>query len=631
MVKTDLFNDKLHYLIIILILVIIVYLIYQHLNKNQNQQIENFGMFNKDSNNIDLTELGANPLIERGDSSKIILNPGNTIPTINNIKGSILLGTTGSGWLPFTNNFSKNSSLVINLNGFKRVTHIVTTGIKAFRAFYSKSENDAFSYEEILYKTKGSESDTPRLYFEICDEDFTNLTKFTNLVTADEKPIFASFIKIVPISFTAEKSFQSLCTTDGKRSGTVFQNGTATPGMKLEILGYNNDANPTTTGNSLTFSVINEIGEVLSYNRWTDKTQQKEPRLKIKFTEDGKDVAKQVNSIKFDSVGYKKHITEFSIIYKLKDSNISQTINNIKGNTSSEHKVSNIFQYYFETPIIASEIIIKPTKFGSERGTLGMRIVDVIGFNVNEKQTNVLAEKSRKSYCSAKTEDNKVGSVSELLNQQSEIQQLCDSLELQDQIKENNLRIQKNKQYLIELEEQDKKIAALEQIVEKMKYTREVREKNNDHKMTDQMNKQNKMEEQLKQLLEDRQKNLKQFNIKFKLNQDSLNKMSQLVSNVESANKPPTNEGFTNYTQPQQNQKQNPEYYNQGFYYRPYADETVKTQIIESSEEISPDLRLYQFNNQKFETVQPMKFYEDKILKCTTGCDTNTKLVKKMI
>ena len=35
------------------------------------------------------------------------------------------------------------------------------------------------------------------------------------------------------------------------------------------------------------------------------------------------------------------------------------------------------------------------------------------------------------------------------------------------------------------------------------------------------------------------------------------------------------------------------------------------------------------FNNQKFETVQPMKSYENTVLKCATGCDTNTKFVKK--
>ena len=613
--KNNLFDsNKLYYLIIILILVIVSYLIYQYLTKKE--QIENF------YSAINLTGLGANPLINR-DSSNVIVNPGDSLKD-----KSILLGTSNQGWLPFTDKFSKNTSIIVDLKGFKKVTHLVTTGIKGFKAFYSKSQNDAFSYEEILYKTKGGVSDEPRLYFEICDTDYTTQTIFTDLITADDKPIFASFIKIVPFDFN-ESSFVSLCTDDGKRTGTVF---TSTNGMKLEIFGYNNDSNPTTTGNPLTFKIYNELGVKASDNKWIDTTSKGEPRMKIKFVDDNKEVAKQVNSIQFSSIKDYEYITEFSLSYKLNDSNINQTINNIKGNTSSTTtSETNTFQYYFDTPIIASEIIIRPTKYSSSTKALGMQIDNIFGFDVNEKQTTVLVEKSRKKYCSSKTEDNKSGSVSELLSQQSEIQQLCDSLELQDQIKENNLRIQKNKQYLIELEEQDKKIAALEQIVEKMKHTRAVREKNNDHKMTDQMDKQNKMEEQLKQLLADRQKNLKQFNIKFKLNPNSLEKMSQIVSKIE-ASSPQTQtqtEGFSNYNQP--TIKQNQSGYNQGFYYRPYADETIKTQLVESSEQPSPDLRLYQFNNQKFETVSPMKFYENEVLKCTSGCDTNTKFVKKMI
>jgi hypothetical protein len=635
-------KNKVYCLIIILFLIIVIA---TGINKYFNTQIEHF---NSTPTSIDLTGLGANPLIERGETSKITVNPGGTIKP----GGSILLGTSGKGWIPFDKTFS-NSSLIIDLGGFKRVTHIVTTGIKAFRAFYSKSTNDAFSYEEILYKTKGGEATDPRLYFEICVNDFLNLTKFTDLITADGAPIFASFIKIVPISFS-EKSFQSLC-INGIRGGTVFQQDETqttedVPGMKLEIFGYKNDAKPITTGDSLLgiSKVYDELG--IDDKRWKDKTSGKDPRIKILFFEGNNSVTKQINSIKFDTSGGTESVNEFSITYKLENSNINKTINNIKGNTTNstmgDNRENNIFQYYFEKPIIASEIIIKPTKPFKPVKQLGLKITDILGFNVTKKQSDVIVEKSRKDYCSATNESSTEGSVTDLLSKQSEIQQLCDSLELQDQIKENNLRIQKNKQYLVELDDQDKKIAALEEIVEKMKHTRAVREKNNDHNMIDQKDKQSKIEDQLKQLVSDRQKNLKQLNVHFKLNDKSLNKMEKFISTAETINNQGNNtdttpiEAFTNYnkqiqiqsqTQSQnQNQNQNKsEYYNQGFYYRPYADETVRTQIIESSEQPSTDLRLYQFNNQKFETVQPMKSYENQALKCTSGCDINTKFIKK--
>ena len=111
--------------------------------------------------------------------------------------------------------------------------------------------------------------------------------------------------------------------------------------------------------------------------------------------------------------------------------------------------------------------------------------------------------------------------------------------------------------------------------------------------------------------------------------------MSQSVEKLENVTGSNTSttpiEGFTNPTQnllPTQSSQEN-YLYSQGFYYRPYADTTVKTQIIESSEKPSTDLRLEHnyLMNDTYEKVQPLKFYESHAM-CTTGCDTNAKFIK---
>jgi hypothetical protein len=172
-----------------------------------------------------------------------------------------------------------------------------------------------------------------------------------------------------------------------------------------------------------------------------------------------------------------------------------------------------------------------------------------------------------------------------------------------------------------------------------MKHIRSVREKNNDHKMVDQQVKQSKIEGQLQQLVADRKKNMKQFNISLKLNNTSQTPMptgdnvstTPLIATSPTVAMVPATEAFTNYSQQEQYPASTP---NLGFYYRPYEDSTTKTQIIESSQEHSPDLRIFNQNNKKlgyqYEKVSPMNFYENKALQCTSGCDANTKFLTKL-
>ena len=66
--------------------------------------------------------------------------------------------------------------------------------------------------------------------------------------------------------------------------------------------------------------------------------------------------------------------------------------------------------------------------------------------SLNDEKYQPLADltwnQNKQQYCNPNTNEG-CGSVSDLLGKQAEIQQLCDAIDLQDQIKENNQRIQK--------------------------------------------------------------------------------------------------------------------------------------------------------------------------------------------
>ena len=182
-------RHNIYYLIIVSLLIIVVlYIIYKYFDKTKT--VEGFvGNANTDNN---FSGLDANPLIDRIDGSNIIASPSSNLSGLGNI---ITSSKTIPGWNPPS---IKNSSLIVNLFSLKRIKYIVITGIKAFRVFFSRKDNDAFSYEEVLYQTKNNiPRESPTLFFEVNDADFTKNTIFGNLTTADGKPIFREDGKIM--------------------------------------------------------------------------------------------------------------------------------------------------------------------------------------------------------------------------------------------------------------------------------------------------------------------------------------------------------------------------------------------------------------------------------------------------
>jgi len=625
-------STPIYNIVIIFILIVIGYFLYTQLNNKQkvNETVEGFEIADNGQ---------GNPLIKRNINDGVVSNSLTLKPEIpSDSNDNILLTTGGKGWKPLNreNVLIKNCYASIKLDRLHKISSIQTSGIKSFKLFYSKND-DSFSYEEVLYKKYDDTFlNDPSIIFESPHDDFTNICVFKNLTTTDGKPVYASYLKIVPIE--TRTIISRFPTTGTKREQVTIH----ADGMKMEIIGYPNNANPNFSQSSVSgkLTLIDDYKPTnVTSKSWiwrsTPSTSPNTKQVKLSFGE-----PLTINSIIFKAASEDHFISKLTIKYKIEETGIEKSIDNIYlctpytvNNTDNTKTLKTNpgtqWTYFFNNPIVASELILKPIEGSSDPG---ITIVDINGESMDNNAVDAYKQKSKNDYCSDDSQTDDISnSAQELLSQQLEIQKLCDTMEMQDKIKENNQKIQKNRQYLIQLEEQDRKIAALEDVVKKMKHLRMIREKSSDTNMTTEKIKQESIESQLAKLIEDRNKNMKQLNVTLKLNDSSLNQMSQTVENLENASgignntSTTTLEGFTNPIK--QKKKETVQYeYSQGFYYRPYADSTVQTQLVESHERPSPDLRQFglAFNSEK---IDPMKFYENKVM-CKKGCDVNTQFVK---
>jgi len=492
-----------------------------------SKQIEAFGSSSCSTENPSLTDLGSNPMVDR-DGQNVIVTPSGGLSK----SSSISIDSSGTGWKP-TLGKKNNASLVVNLKKLTKIHYVVTSGIKLCRVYYSRNDNNVYSYEEVLYQNvnqSGNDNNKASIHFEAPSHN--DVMRFGNLTTSDGQPVFAKYIKIVPLNLSETAKRGQYSFEDSSSDGKATQN-VGSRGVKVDVYGLSPDATPIKGGESLLGSAkfYNENGKLINGSAWVGESGNSDSKLKISFHEDGQTVPRTIYSLIFTNSSNTQYVQEFSITYLHSKSKLTETIYNIKGNTNCGD--SNRIQYYFDHPIIATSLSIRPTKLAYPGKPASLKIVDIMGAKINDVQEKVLLDKNKNKYCSSNDPDG-CGSVSDLLGKQAEIQQLCDALELQDKIKENNQRIDKNRQYLLQLEDQDTKIANLEKVIGQMKDMRSLRQTQNDTGMLDQKEKQSKIDKQLKTLVAERRKHQKQFQLKLNIGEKS---MGNLQSNVEKMEK----------------------------------------------------------------------------------------------
>jgi hypothetical protein len=171
------------------------------------------------------------------------------------------------------------------------------------------------------------------------------------------------------------------------------------------------------------------------------------------------------------------NITYNNSIYYNNDFTIN-TIYNLRNdylNTDNQ----NIFIFLTE-PIIANKIVFTISRIStttSPKQTISLNITTLKVLDkipdpneISDFQKNINLLKS------TDTEDNSTcPSINDLVNTQTQTQKMCDALEYQDKIKSEKLRLERNKQYLLKLKNQQEQIDQLNSVIQDLDSKRQAR------------------------------------------------------------------------------------------------------------------------------------------------------------
>lgn len=497
-------DNKIIYSVIICV---IIYFFYKKIKTKEG--FKNNSAFSGNIVKTNLASLGnidSNPQIER-DGSNVL-----TIPSGEFGQG-ITIGNHEPGWIPPSKHDIDDEKsilpyLIVDLKKIMKVKAVATSGVYVYRIYASRYDNKPGSFDPVLQINHATKKKT----LHMDSPDINKIVVRDNLITQSNEDVFARYIKLEPLN-PKEISKTGIYTFENKNEGSDNQAVDQTKGLKLEIFAHSGAAKIMNGGNSLlgNMKLYNENGLELNGNKWVAETGNQSPYCKIIFHDNGQTIPKAIYSIAIAGTD-NQWVSTYSVTYSHHKSKLQETINNIKGATGPG--INNKFRYFFDKPIIATNLIIRPVSKGNEHIPAKL-IVELYGSNVNDIQESILLDKNKKAFCKD-PENEACGSISDLLNKQSQIQQLCDALDQQEQIKQNNIRLDRNKKYLLELEDQDRKIKELETVINKMKEIRTARQQQNDSRVLTEKSSQQAMEDKLKALVEERRKNQK--SIKLNLN-----------------------------------------------------------------------------------------------------------------
>lgn len=126
-----------------------------------------------------------------------------------------------------------------------------------------------------------------------------------------------------------------------------------------------------------------------------------------------------------------------------------------------------------DEPIIANKLIISTniSKNKLKLKTITINSSDPNSEDINEFKKSANLAKNRNN----SLETNICPSINELIEKQNKTQEICDNLEYQDKIKSEKIRLERNKQYLLKLKNQQEQISDLNKIIHELEEKREAR------------------------------------------------------------------------------------------------------------------------------------------------------------
>ena len=447
------FKNKNNVLFALIVIVIII-LLYRLLRRKERFIRETFQSQGQ--------QYFGNPQIRR-DGSNLEVNPASetTDPS------DFIVGSNEGSYYTVNTSGNENINMELNMGRTQRLETIVIQGKGTFKIYCSKVSNTNEEFENNpVYHFNGS---TRNDKFVMPTDSDTSIKSWDNLQNSNGGFVFGKFVRIVPVVNEPESQDNENSTDNS------FQ-------IKLEVYAVESDSRSREQLHSAPiadYKMYNENGQLVEGGEaWESEDGNTDPFVKIKFIKDDKSRNVLVSKVVLESVG-NKGPKLYNIKYQNTHEDKIHTTPPINGCVEG----SGTCHYYFKYPVLANTMIIKPISVG---GNKKYKIkVRVYGSEITPDE-EARAARAIKNITLNEINKNKDScpSVNELLNKQNTAQRLCDALGYQETIKNNKVKLEKNRLYLRKIKDQKEQISNLEKVVNELNTIKEQRETQDDlHKL----------------------------------------------------------------------------------------------------------------------------------------------------
>ena len=429
---TQFFENKSNIIkiIIVLITLFIIYRIFTtDINENHNNIINNKNNNNKNNNTI----------IENFEAMTIPYY-GNVIP-LNNNRNAPINDTN-----QYTFNLNKSSRIDTLVFKFKDSHQITDINIK-----YKYGNND---YR--FLKGNGSVGSPPSYNI----SNFEHKVVITDIVNENNTLVYTSQLILIINSSNITADYNKLDSYGifgGDRkllTETKYKNKTKTENIENIDITKPVEVSNTDNNNITKYTyAINNVND-----------NKKIYCMKLNYTTPS-NMGKNIINIKIEYENTLYPLDKFEVkkTYKLRYDNYCL-------NKDDSYKYTYII---LDEPIIASKLIISTN---IPQNNLELNAITINSSKPNSDDitefkatVNLVINKNNS------LETNICPSINELVDKQNKTQEICDNLEYQDKIKSEKIRLERNKQYLLKLKNQQEQISDLNKVIHELEDKREAR------------------------------------------------------------------------------------------------------------------------------------------------------------
>ena len=476
-------------IVLVVLGLLVVYIIY----KLYSQRIEGFAVCDNTS------EFVGNPMIKR-DASNLLYNPGlsNGVEPKKAILGfGDLFGWTGK----------KGDELIVRFGKMMQLKSLIIGGYGKFNIKVEvKDDNSTATVWRDLIDTNATDDNNKLFVGGNSQKGFESSSQTPshcfNLSVDGSDTVLCQAIKFIVAEGNADDSVKA----------------------QFEVLGIEPDANP-----GYRYSNdLNNIGKAFDENNteiaksdgkfaWTGEPGNSDPRCTIKFeATDSVPIANKVISFVEIEPNANNWITSYNIAFKYQGSTVTRHVTDIPGNSGPGTKS----RYYFKYPLLANELVIKPSSSTSYQPSSSPPscLLKFFGKNIDSEEQETVLKSEQETYYQINRSRNTKSTcppIGTLINKQAEIQQLCDALEQSDEIEFEKKKIDTNKLYHLKLAKQRKEIQELQDKIKDMRDANKFFDQIEDRNKMAVFKYQEEMDKKLKQLVKQRLD--KQMGVNFNL------------------------------------------------------------------------------------------------------------------